>query len=74
MDFSCSIPFATITAKTYQVDDGALGRIKSIEREGNDYRIELHDGYAFTMTDVTDRSATWYSLDTSDTFDLRRCK
>ena len=73
-DSNCSTPFAVITAKTYQVPDGPPGRIKAIERNGNDFHIELSDGYAFTMRDVTDRSATWVSMATGDTFALRRCK
>lgn len=73
-DGNCGRPFVTITSKTYKVDGGAGGSIKSIEQSGKDFRIELRDGYAFSMIGVGKTKATWTSLATGDTFDVIRCK
>jgi hypothetical protein len=48
--------------------------IRKIERNGNDYRVELSDGYAFVLQKVTRTALTWYSPQSGGSFSLKRCK
>lgn len=48
--------------------------IRKIERNGNNYRVELRDGYAFVLQNVTRTALTWYSPQSGDSFSLKRCK
>jgi hypothetical protein len=48
--------------------------IRNIERNGNDYRVELRDGYAFVLRNVTRTTLTWYSPQSGGSFSLKRCK
>jgi hypothetical protein len=57
-DGNCTAPFVVITAKTYKLSGGPTGSISSIERNGDDFLVELHDGYRFAMLDVGKRTAT----------------
>jgi len=69
MDGSCRGRLWDFNTRSY---DGTS--IRNVERNGNDYRVELSDGYAFVLQDVTKRTLTWYSPESGDSFRLKRCK
>ncbi|CAN7249385.1 hypothetical protein LJR231_001015 [Phyllobacterium sp. LjRoot231] len=69
IDGSCRGRLWDLNTRTY---DGTP--INNVERNGNDYRVELSDGYAFVLQNVTKRTLTWYSPESGDSFRLKRCK
>ncbi|MBZ9602030.1 hypothetical protein [Phyllobacterium chamaecytisi] len=77
----------TFVGRWDQIDGNCRGRlwdfntrtydgtpIRNVERNGNSYRVELSDGYAFELRDVTKKNLTWYSLESGDSFRLKRCR
>jgi len=77
----------TFVGKWDQLDGNCRGRlwdlntriydgtpVRNIERNGNDYRVELRDGYAFVLQNVTRTTLTWYSPESGDSFSLKRCR
>jgi hypothetical protein len=72
--WDCEMAMVVITTKTYSAGGSKPGKIKEVERFKNDYRIELTDGYAVSLFNVTKKTMTWHSLSSGDTYDCRRKK
>lgn len=69
LDGNCRGRFWDLNTKIY---DGTP--VRNIARNGNNYRVELRDGYAFVLRNVTRTTLTFYSPESGDSFSLKRCK
>ncbi|MBB3238317.1 hypothetical protein [Phyllobacterium endophyticum] len=69
VDGNCRGRLWDLNTKSY---DGTP--VTNIERNGNNFRVELSDGYSFALRNVTNRTLTWYSLESGDSFSLKRCR
>lgn len=70
--WNCEVSEFTLSQTHYRVGTDQIGRIKEVDRSGNDFRITLEDGYSFTLVDVSAKTMTWHSLETGDTFACTR--
>lgn len=71
---TCGDPF-TFTSKRYSPPmSGKTGKIQKVQRDGRFIGIELTDGYRITLFDVKKNTMTWHSPESSDTFELTRCR
>jgi hypothetical protein len=70
--WSCEVSEFTFSQTQYRVGTGQAVRIKEVERSGDDFRITLEDGYAFSLFDVAAKTMTWHSMETGDTFACKR--
>ncbi len=68
-DGDCQGRLWDLNSKTY---DGTP--VSTIQRNGDDYRVVLQDGYIFMLENVTKRTLTWHSLESGDRVYLKRCK
>ncbi len=69
LDGKCTGRLWDLNTKIY---DGTP--IRNIERNGNNYRVELRDGYAFQLRNVTRTTLTFFSPESGDSFSLKRCR
>jgi hypothetical protein len=70
--WSCEVSEFTFSQTMYRVGTEKIGKIKKVERSGNDFRITLEDGYMFTLFNVSANTMTWHSIESGDTFVCNR--
>lgn len=71
--WNCEVATFTFSSKIYNNGSRNL-LIKSIEKSGRDYLITFPDGYRISLFNVQQKTMTWHSPISGDTFDCRRVK
>ena len=74
--WNCEVATFTFTATTYQPGEGSdILPIQSVTLEqGNSFTLNFADGYAISLSNVTDTTMGWFSLASGDGFNCTRVK
>jgi hypothetical protein len=69
--WDCEVETFTFTQTTYN-NGSQTYPIRSVARDGADYRLSFDDGYMIALAAVTTTGMTWVSGATGDQFNCRR--
>ena len=64
--WDCQVAWFTFTNETYSPGGSSVMVVRSVAQEGDDFTLDIEGNYTLILSDVTDTTMTWRSLNSGD--------